>query len=61
MRYTGSVCSAYPKGKMTKCLKEAEVYPMLFEKVPVIAPLDRVDCASVIEEIMVAAPLDRVE
>ena len=41
--------------------KEAEVYPMLFEKVPVIAPLDRVDCAPVIEEIMVAAPLDRVE
>jgi hypothetical protein len=31
---------------------------MLFEKVPVIAPLDRIDCASVIEEIMVAALLD---
>ena len=30
-------------------------------KIPVIAPLDRVDCASVIEEIMVAAPLDRVD
>lgn len=41
--------------------REAEVHTMSIEKVPVIAPLDRVDCAPVIEEIMVAAPLDRIE